>query len=202
VTDFHRPHRSAAARPAATLLIALSMAASACTGGGDTPATSQDIKGTCNAQGDHNVVCATVQRPPVRTPAQWAAEAERLCRAMEPKLDQDSKAVDSIDSDKLKAQDEREIRRFARIIADFQDHYSTLASQLQNVKPPTYSAASVRRFLDLYNRRGEDLNKTAAAVEDGGFFAPLEAYFHISNFNRKSKEIEATAEQLNVPSCT
>jgi hypothetical protein len=181
------------------LLIALS--ASACTGGAETPATSRGVNGTCNAQGDHNVVCSTVQRPPMRTPAQWAAEVEKHCKAMEPALDQDSEAIDSIDSDKLQAHDKQEVRKFARAVAKFQDHYADLAKQIQYVRPPTYSKQAVTRFIDLFNRRGEDLNKSASAIESGTFFAPLQAWFHISNFNRKSKEVEANAEQLNVPSC-
>lgn len=144
---------------------------------------------------------SSVSAAPVRTPRQWAAEVDVKCRDMELAFDRDDKARDAVDQGKLQSNDKAEIEKFAVVIGRFQDHYATLAAQIHNVPPPAYSAEAVKEWLDLFDERGERLNKAASAVVSGGMIGALSAWWHMSKFSSLSDDIEARGEQLGIRSC-
>jgi hypothetical protein len=170
--------------------------------GGDDSERRPSIQGNCNAQGDGNIVnCKGASLPPVRTPGQWAVEVEGACKRMEPRFDHDLTAMRTVDDQVLLSGDKKELARFAGILNTFYDHYTTLTSSINSIKPPSYSADSANDWRRLFNQRGTEVNQAISGVEEGGLVGRVQAASFFYHYSTLTDKVLAKAKQLGIESC-
>jgi hypothetical protein len=200
ITTF--PADSRPLRLISTALAGLFLLIGCASAGGDDGKRRPSIQGDCNAQGDGNIVnCKRAGLPPVRTPRQWAVEVEVVCKRMEPKFDHDLAAMRTVDDQVLLSGDERELARFAGILTTFYEHYTTLSSRINSIKPPSYSDDSANDWRRLFNQRGTEVNQAISGVEEGGLVGRAQAAAFFYHYSTLTDKVLAKAKQLGIEAC-
>jgi hypothetical protein len=162
---------------------------------------------TVSALGNPAAPAPTATPPPASTPSPvrrlsaWASEVEAICRPMVPALNDDVKAMQAIDPDKIQANDKETIAAMVAALSRLDDQYSALARQIHDVAPPSYSTDAVQDYIRLFDARGEKISAAIENLQSNTLFNRVQAAYALYTYGTETDQILAKAKQLGVESC-
>jgi hypothetical protein len=120
---------------------------------------------------------------------------------MGPALNKDLEALRAIDKDKVQANDKNETATAVAVLRRFYEDYASIARQLHDMKPPSYSTDAVDEWLRLFDQRGEGLYGGIEKLESDSILDRLQFADAMSTYANDTDKVLPRAKQLGVESC-
>ncbi len=137
----------------------------------------------------------------VRTPQEWAAQVNPVCRAMYPTLVADLNRVNSFPQSAYSASvlEPQIPRAYDKFSAD----YTKIAARLQAIGQPSDSDAAVNQWLTDFANRGTSLYRADGAIDNvnGNMLDRLSYAYYIEKFVVETNDMQSLSTQVGVPAC-
>lgn len=143
----------------------------------------------------------TSPQPSTPETSSWAAEIEGKCRRMEPTFESDLEAMQAVDDNVLLFGSRDEVIHLGSVLGTYSDHYAELSRFIHDVELPSRSPEAARKWRDLFDDRGAEMEKASTAITDGGYGGRLVAASHFTEYGRLNDTVLAQGKQLGIESC-